>query len=125
MRGIPASPRILDLRCRSKRADRTVAAQRQQHHPTGIPRPPRSQGKKTLGKTWKQAVREWWFELLLPSKLDQAEAAWHASQPADPEPVIVQHEVNNELQTGDSRLLGGAMSIHAPWSDAQQQDPPD
>jgi hypothetical protein len=38
--------------------------------------------------------------------------------------VIVQHEINDELQTGNSRLLGGAMSIHAPWSDAHQQDPP-
>jgi hypothetical protein len=32
-----------------------------------------------------------------------------------PEPIIVEHPIDDELQTGDSRLLGGAMSIHAPW----------
>jgi len=53
--------------------------------------------------------------LTLPAKLDQAEADWHAAQPKEPEPVIVEHPIDDELQTGDSRLLGGAMSIHAPW----------
>jgi hypothetical protein len=32
-----------------------------------------------------------------------------------PEPIIVEHPIDDELQTGDSRLLSGAMSIHAPW----------
>jgi len=27
----------------------------------------------------------------------------------------VQHPINPELQTGESQLLGGPMSIHAPW----------
>jgi hypothetical protein len=29
------------------------------------------------------------------------------------------------LQTGESRLLGGPMSIHAPWSDEPKQNSTD
>ena len=47
--------------------------------------------------------------------LDAAEAAWHATQPKAPDPIIVEHPIDDTLQTGDSRLLGGGMSIHAPW----------
>ena len=32
-----------------------------------------------------------------------------------PEPVITHHPIDEKLQTGDSRLLGGGMSIQAPW----------
>lgn len=32
-----------------------------------------------------------------------------------PQPVIINHPIDDELQTGESRLLGGAMSIHAPY----------
>jgi hypothetical protein len=61
----------------------------------------------------------------LPAKLDQAEKEWHATQPPMTAlPVVVDHPIDDELQTGDSRLLGGAMSIHAPWSDDAKQDPP-
>jgi hypothetical protein len=61
----------------------------------------------------------------LPAKLDQAEAEWQASQPPAIEPpAIIEHSIDDELQTGDSRLLGGAMSIHAPWSDDAKQNPP-
>lgn len=69
------------------------------------------------------AIRQWWFEKTLPAKLDAAEAAWHASQPKPLEPVIVNHPIDDELQTGESRLLGGPISIHAPWS-REQPDPP-
>jgi hypothetical protein len=31
------------------------------------------------------------------------------------EPVITHHPIDEELQTGDSLLLGGGMSIQAPW----------
>jgi hypothetical protein len=34
---------------------------------------------------------------------------------AIPKPVIVHHTIDEQLQTGDSRLLGGGMSIQAPW----------
>ena len=79
-------------------------------------------------KNWRDRLRQWAqdykFHATLPAKLDQAEAEWHAAQPAEPEPVIVHHAIDDELQTGDSRLLGGAMSIHAPWTDDAKQDPP-
>jgi hypothetical protein len=41
--------------------------------------------------------------------------AWHEAQPEPPAPIIVKHPIDDTLQTGDSRLLGGGMSIHAPW----------
>ena len=54
------------------------------------------------------------FHATLPAKLDAAEAAWHAAQPSEPEPVITPHPIDDDLQIGDSRLLGGAMSISRP-----------
>lgn len=32
-----------------------------------------------------------------------------------PVPVIVHHPIDETVQTGDSQLLGGAMSIQSPW----------
>jgi hypothetical protein len=32
-------------------------------------------------------------------------------------PVVIHHEINDELQTGESRKLGGAMQIKSSWSD--------
>lgn len=32
-----------------------------------------------------------------------------------PKPVIIDHPIDDVLQTGESRLLGGGMSIQAPW----------
>jgi len=32
-----------------------------------------------------------------------------------PEPVIEHHPIDDALQTGDSRLLGGPMEIKSPW----------
>lgn len=32
-------------------------------------------------------------------------------------PVIENHPIDDSLQTGESRLLGGAMSIHAPYKE--------
>jgi len=62
---------------------------------------------------------------MLPGRLDDAERDWHATQPPAIEPpVIIEHPVDPEMQTGDSRLLGGAMSIHAPWTDDAKQNPP-
>jgi hypothetical protein len=52
---------------------------------------------------------------MLHGRLDDAERDWHAAQPADHDPVITHEPVNDALQTGDSRLLGGAMQIKAPW----------
>jgi hypothetical protein len=51
------------------------------------------------------------FRATLPAKLDAAEDDWHATQPKAPDPVIIEHPID----PGDSRLLGGAMEIKAPW----------
>lgn len=79
-------------------------------------------------KDWRHHLRKWAqdnkFEKTLKPRLDREEQRWHAAQPADPEPVIVHHAIDDKLQTGDSRLLGGAMSIHAPWTDDAKQNPP-
>ena len=51
------------------------------------------------------------------ASLDAAEDAWHEAQPESPKPVIIEHPIDDALQTGASRLLGGAMEIKAPWVD--------
>jgi hypothetical protein len=45
------------------------------------------------------------------ASLDQQVDAWHAAQPEPPKPVIIEHPID----PGDSALMGGGMSIHAPW----------
>ena len=79
-------------------------------------------------KDWRHYLRRWAqdykFEKTLGPRLDREQERWHQAQPEEPKPVIIQHEIDDTLQTGDSRLLGGAMSIHAPWSNDAKQDPP-
>ena len=82
-------------------------------------------GQKTWRDHLRKAAQDYKFEKTLGPRLDRAEADWHKTQPQAPTPVIVHELPDPELQTGDSRLLGGAMSIHAPWSDDAKQDPPD
>jgi hypothetical protein len=57
------------------------------------------------------------FEKTLKPRLDREEERWHASQPLSPKPVIIYSLPDDELQTGESRKLGGAMEIKSPWSD--------
>jgi len=71
-----------------------------------------------------KAAQDYKFNATLKPRLDRAIEDWHAAQPLTPKPVVVNEPINDELQTGDSRLLGGGMSIHSPWSDGIQQDPP-
>jgi hypothetical protein len=49
------------------------------------------------------------------ASIDQQVDAWHAAQPTAPDPVIIEHPIDDTLQTGDSQLLGGAMEIKSPW----------
>jgi hypothetical protein len=66
-------------------------------------------GKKDLAQQYRN-------EALLEVRLDAAIEDWHETQPpATPMPVVIEEPVNPDLQTGDSALLGGAISIHAPW----------
>jgi len=62
-------------------------------------------------------ARDFKFQATLEPRLDRAEADWHASQPLPPPPVIIHELPDDELQTGESRKLGGAMEIKSPWSD--------
>ena len=49
------------------------------------------------------------------ASIDQQVDAWHEAQPEPPAPIIVEHPIDETVQTGDSLLLGGSISIHAPW----------
>ena len=49
------------------------------------------------------------------ASINQQVDAWHAAQPTAPDSVIIEHPIDDALQTGDSRLLGGAMEIKAPF----------
>jgi len=69
--------------------------------------------------TWRQQLQQWAqgfkFRATLAPLLDGEEERWHAAQLQQPGPVVTNHAVDDTLQTGDSRLLGGAMQIKAPW----------
>ena len=103
-----------------------------QHHPAGVPDPEPAKSKKGLiafdSIGWKERLRREAVrrknELLTPVRITQAVEDWHAAQPpATPPPVVTDHPVDPELQTGEAAKLGGAMSIHAPWK-RDQSDPP-
>jgi hypothetical protein len=64
------------------------------------------------------------FHATLEPRLDRAIEDWHADHPLAPKLVVDHEPPNDDLQTGKSRLLGGAMSIHAPWTDDAKQNPP-
>jgi len=52
------------------------------------------------------------------ASIDAEVKAFHVAQEAmDPPapPTVVKHSIDTTVQTGDSALLGGGMSIHAPW----------
>ena len=44
------------------------------------------------------------------ASIDKQVDAWHEAQPKPPQPIIVEHPIDDTLQTGESRLLGGALS---------------
>ena len=56
-------------------------------------------------------VRQHFNELRTIASIDEQVDAFHAAQPKAPDPVIIEHPI----EPGDSQLLGGGMSIHAPW----------
>ena len=49
------------------------------------------------------------------ASIDKQVGVWHEAQPDPPPPAIVEHPIDDTLQTGESQLLGGGISIHAPW----------
>lgn len=61
------------------------------------------------------AVKQLIAEQKTLASIDQQVDAFHAAQPTAPDPVIIEHPIDDALQTGDSRLLGGAMEIRSPF----------
>lgn len=70
---------------------------------------------KAIVKWWKQV----WFEARLKARLTMIE--WENQIEAELErekqnkPIYIEHEIDTQLQTGESRELGGAMELRAPW----------
>ena len=62
-----------------------------------------------------QEARQFINEHKTIASIDKQVDAWHEAQPEAPPPIIVEHPIDDTLQTGESRLLGGAMEIKAPW----------
>jgi hypothetical protein len=109
--GLLKSSSLLDHRGCRFRVDRTVATEKQQHHPAGLPDSSPAQGKKALIRIGKPAL-----EQKIRGKVDAEIDKWHINPPTKTAlPTIVEHPIDTELQTGESQKLGGPMSIHAPW----------
>ena len=129
--GVPFLCPVLDHCGCAQRDHRPVTAEKQFNRAASAAGPVRHQAGKALippdsrwllrfstrspGEELQRLIAAEKFHATLPAKLDAAEGAWHATQPTAPDPIIVEHPIDDTLQTGDSRLLGGGMSIHAPW----------
>jgi hypothetical protein len=74
-------------------------------------------GDKTWRDHLRKAAQDHKFYATLKPRLDRAEADWLAAQPQQEKPVVLHEAPDDTLQTGESRKLGGAMQIKAPWSD--------
>jgi hypothetical protein len=74
-------------------------------------------GQKTWRDHLRKAAQDYKFEKTLGPRLNRAEANWLADQSVTPKPVVVHEPPDDELQTSESRKLGGAMQIKAPWLD--------
>jgi hypothetical protein len=69
------------------------------------------------------ALIEWWKKLWFESKLkarltmieweNQIEAQIDLEE--QNKPIYIEHKIDPELQTGESKKLGGAMELRAPW----------
>jgi len=70
---------------------------------------------KALLKWWKKV----WFEAKLTARLKmiELENQWESEKERKErfEPVYQEKEIDEELQTGESRLLGGEMRLVAKW----------
>jgi hypothetical protein len=70
-----------------------------------------------------QAVIKWWkrtwFEAKLKARLDMIELDNRIKSDLEREieqkPIYREHPIDPDLQTGESRKLGGAMQLTAPW----------
>ena len=73
-------------------------------------------GQPTAVDQLQKWAQDYKFEKTLAPKITNAIEEWQATQPIeDVKPVIVEHEIDPALQTGESQLLGCAMEIKSPW----------
>ena len=77
---------------------------------------------KILSEVWKEILRWWkrvWFEAKLTARLKMIELENQIESEQERkerfEPVYQEQPINEELQTGESRLLGGEMRLAAKW----------
>ena len=75
-----------------------------------------------LGQLWAELIRWWkklWFESKLEARLKMIELENQVESEIEREeaakPIYTEHPIDPELQTGESRKLGGAMQLTAPW----------
>jgi hypothetical protein len=89
---------------------------------------------KTLFKDIIDAIIKWWkktwFEAKLKARLDMIELENRIASEIEREeqnkPLYIEHPIDPELQTGESRKLGGAMELRAPWyTDGSEQESED
>ncbi len=73
-------------------------------------------------EVWKELLKWWkkvWFEAKLTAhlKMIELENQWESEKERKErfEPVYQEKEIDDELQTGESRLLGGEMRLVAKW----------
>jgi hypothetical protein len=107
----------------------------QQHRAANLPSPSHTEAKKGLIWTFdtrsdferaQRYIARKKFETTLPAKIDVAvaEAAAVIDREIErqkPKPIYTEQPVNDELQTGDSRDLGGEMRIQSPVNPAFDQ----
>jgi hypothetical protein len=107
----------------------------QQHCSACVSDPPHTEAKKGLIWTFdtrsdfertQRYIERKKFETTLPAKIDVAvaEAAVVIDREIErqkPQPIYTEQPVNDELQTGDSRDLGGEMRIQSPVKPAFDQ----
>ena len=73
-------------------------------------------GDKDWRDKLKKAAQDYKFNATLKPRIDREVEKFQASQPPImPAPIIIEEPIDKELQTGESMLLGGPMSIHSPW----------
>ena len=72
---------------------------------------------KIGGPTERELAQQAMNEALTGVRITDAIEDYQRAEPAAPPapPPILEHPVDDQLQTGDSRLLGGPMEIKSPW----------
>lgn len=72
-------------------------------------------------------LKKLWFEAKLKARLDMIELENRIESEIEREkqnkPIYIEHPIDPELQTSESKKLGGAMELRAPWYTDELQPP--